>query len=448
MENCANPEDEDCDGLSPPCKGNLGWAKHFGDMQGQQGRGIAVDSAGASFITGTFYGTTDFGGGVLSSAGYMDGFLLKLDPAGNHIWSRRLTGPGDQIATSVATDGSGAVFVAGTFSGTIDLGNGPMASGGGIDIFVARFDVNGSCLWSKRFGDAADQLIDGVAVDPTSNDVIIAGHFYGKVDFGGGPLANVGGANVFVAKLDMNGGHVWSRSSHGSGDQLAGGVAVDGMGNVLTTGTFYGSVDFGGGLLVSQGGADVFVVKTSAGGDHLWSKRFGDAGDQAGTSIAPDSAAGIVVTGYFDGSINFGASTLTSGGSTDIFVTKLDKDGGHLWSKRFGDAGSQPDSVVAVDKMDNVVITGAFASAVNFGDGPHASAGSYDIFLAKLDAAGNNVWGKSFGDKLAQGAYGIAVDGGENILITGSMAGKVDFGDGAPVASAGGDDVFVAKFGP
>jgi hypothetical protein len=448
VEDCATPEDEDCDGLSPACKGNLLWSRRFGGAQDQIGQSIAVDEAGAVLVAGHFYASVDFGAGPLSSAGYEDSFLCKLDAAGNSLWSRRFGGPGDQLANSVAVDGSGAAFVAGVFAGSIDFGGGPLTSNGGLDVFLAKFDAAGNLVWSKRFGDASDQTANGIAVDGSGN-VIVGGYFYGTIDFGGAPLTNVNGENGFIAKLDTNGSPVWSKSFHGNGDQVMSGIAASSTGEVFATGRFFGSADFGGGDLPSAGGADAFLVKLSAAGDHVWSKHFGDAADQAGSSVAVDSAGNVIVTGSFDGSVNLGGNgVLQSMGSTDLFVAKFDTAGAFAWGERFGDAGNQPGSFVAADKNGNVLVSGFYASAINFGDGPHASAGSYDIFLAKLDANGNNVWGKSFGDKNAQEAYGLAVDGSGNALITGAMAGAVDFGSGPLLTSAGGNDIFVAKFTP
>jgi hypothetical protein len=94
----------------------------------------------------------------------------------------------------------GNVLVAGRFEGTIDFGGGPLASLGVGDVFVAKLDTDGGHLWSKRFGNASDEAAAGVATDSAGN-VLVAGHFDGAIDFGGGPLNNAGGGDVFVVKL-------------------------------------------------------------------------------------------------------------------------------------------------------------------------------------------------------------------------------------------------------
>jgi hypothetical protein len=128
-------------------------------------------------------------------------------------------------------------------------------------------------------------------------------------------------------------------------------------------------------------------------------------------------------------------------------VAKLDAAGNALWSKLFGDASNQIGSSIAVDGTGNVLSTGYFGGTVDFGKGPLTSAGSYDLFVAKLDAAGNALWSKRFGDADAQHGTSIAVDGAGDVLMTGNFYGTVDFGKG-PLTSAGGYDLFVAKLAP
>src|SRR5262249_8206046 len=143
--------------------------------------------------------------------------------------------------------------------------------------------------------------------------------------------------------------------------------------------------------------------------------------------------------------IEFGGNPLVSSGGTDVFVASLDEFGQSVWAKRFGDASFQAGSAIARDAMGDVVVTGSFASTIDFGGGPLTSAGFTDIFLAKFDLAGNHVFSKRFGDPVDQRAEGVAVDTADNVLLTGYFIGTVDFGGGL-LASTGGTDIFVAKF--
>jgi hypothetical protein len=219
----------------------------------------------------------------------------------------------------------------------------------------------------------------------------VTGEFDGSVDFGGGLLTSAGLYDIFVAKFDAAGVHIWSQRFGSGFHEVGRSAAVDGFGNVVVTGDIEGSVDFGGGLLTSAGGDDVFVAKFDPAGNHIWSRRYGDASDDFARGAAVDVSGNVIVTGYFYGSVDFGGALLTSAGAQDIFVAKFNPDGHHLWSQRFGAAASDRGQVAAVDGSRNVIVTGEFSGSVDFGGGPITSAGGVDIFVAKFDTDGNHI---------------------------------------------------------
>ena len=276
------------------------WSRRFGDSNSQYGRSIAADSQGNLLLTGEFYGDVDFGGGQLLSAGSSDIFLTKLAVgSGNHLWSQRFGDSNAQYARGVAVDSQGNVLLTGMFRGTVDFGGGSLTSAGGLDAYIAKFDAQGSHLWSKSFGDANNQYGQGIAVDSGDN-VWLIGSFYGTIDLGGGLLASAGGLDVFVAKFDTSGNHIWSGRFGDAENQDGTAIALDAAGNALLAGTFEGSLDFGGAALTSAGGSDIFLAILASDGGHVWSKRFGDPADQFATSVAADPANNVILTGQFE----------------------------------------------------------------------------------------------------------------------------------------------------
>jgi hypothetical protein len=176
---------------------------------------------------------------------------------------------------------------------------------------------------SNRFGGVSNDQGLGVAVD-SGDDVVLTGFFDGTMDFGGGPLTSAGGFDIFVAKLEGDGSPVWSRRLGGTSLDQGLGVAVDSGDDVVLTGFFNGTVDFGDGPLTSAGLADIFVAKYSASeGSHLWSRRFGSTSTDQGLGVAVDSGGDVVVTGAFADTVDFGRRRLTSAGSDDIFLLRL-----------------------------------------------------------------------------------------------------------------------------
>ncbi len=300
-------------------------------------------------------------------------------------------------------------------------------------------------FWSQRFGGTSSNRGYAVAVDGSGN-VVVTGSFVGTANFGGANLVSAGGYDVFVAKYNAAGVHQWSQRFGGTSDDQGRAVAVDGSGNTAVMGYYQGTVNFGGGNLVSAGSYDIFVARYDSAGVHQWSQRFGSTASDMGYDVAEDGSGNVLVTGNFVGTVNFGGGNLVSaGGSVDIFVAKYDAAGVHQWSQRFGSTAFDEGRSIAVDGPGNVLVTGLFPGTVNFGGANLVSAGSYDVFVAKYNAAGVHQWSQRFGSTLEDDGNGVAVDGPGNVAVTGNFQGTVDFG-GGNLVSAGSDDIFVAKY--
>jgi hypothetical protein len=217
---------------------------------------------------------------------------------------------------------------------------------------------------------------------------------------------------------------------------------------VVVTGEFNGWVDFGGGGLESAGRDEMFLAKYSQSGEHRWSRRYGGTGYDGGHMVAVDDSGNVFVTGEMDETVNFGGSNLVSAGEQDIFVAKFSVGGDHRWSRRFGDEGFDRGHSVAVDDSGHVLVTGYFAGTVDFGGGAlESAAGSNDIFLARCGADGSHLWSQRFGSDASDLGYSVAVDAWGNLVLAGYIGGTANFG-GTDLAGAGGADAFIAKFGP
>ena len=252
-----------------------------------------------------------------------------------------------------------------------------------FDLLMASFTSTGDTRWSHRFASGADGG-SSVAVDG-SGSVYIAGYFRGTIDFGGGPLTStIEHDGIFVAGFTGSGTHRWSHHFGSSDDERGIGVAVDASGIVYVTGNFKDIVDFGGVPLTSTGGSDIFVASFTSTGTHRWSRRFGSLFDEGGFGAAVDVGGNVYVTGFFEATVDFGGGPLSSVGSDDIFVASFTSSGAPRWSRGFGSLPDDEGQSVAVDASGNVYVTGFFSRTVDFGEGPLNSAGSMDIFLVKL----------------------------------------------------------------
>ncbi len=359
-------------------------------------RGMGLGGAGNIFVAGELQGSLSFGAipPAITSMG-VDAFVAKLDPNGNFVWAKRFGDNAYQAAYGLAVDVAGDVFITGEALGVMDLGGGDVGGGGDSDVFVAKLSgLDGSHVWSRKFGDNGAQRGWGIALGP-GGQVFLCGDFSGNIDFGGGNVAN-GGTNAFLAKLSgTDGSHVWSKG-FGADIQSQNGFAIaTGVdGTVAFTGVFRGSIDFGGGLLTNADGAnttrDIFVAKFDNSGNHLWSKKFGDASDQDAEGITIDGAGHVIVTGSFKGMIDFGGGALNNptASTSDVFVAKLDSSAGnHLWSRRVGDAQEQRGFAVRAHPLTgDVIVGGGFQGMVDWGApiGQLTSQGGYDWIAVKL----------------------------------------------------------------
>lgn len=369
---------------------------------------------------------------------------------GTTLWAESVGDGSDQQGNAIATDAAGNVLVTGWVSGSANFGSVNLTAAGGHDVFVAKLDPGGAYLWAKVFGDVDNQEADAIAVDGSGN-VVVTGVVSGSIDFGQGSLPCPAGDCVFVAKLAPTGAPLWGKVFGNANYGTGAGIAVDSSGNVFVTGFVNGSADFGGGTLMSAGGDDIFVVKLDPTGGLLWAKLFGDISNQKGTGIATDASGNVLVTGHVKGSVDFGSGPMASPVADAIFVAKFDPTGAPVWSSLFPDVSGKGNTAtgIAADVSGNVLVTGWVSGSVDFGSGPLTSAGGFDVFLAKFDLGGTLLWSHLFGDAASQVGWGVAVDPTANIVVTGYFSGAVDFGTGTgEIVSAGLADIFIAKFKP
>ena len=418
------------------------FAERFGDAADQFAWSVASGADGSIVVAGEVAGSLDFGGGPLTSAGQGDVFVAKLDAGGHHLWSARFGDADEQYAEHVAIDASGDIAVIGSFCGNVDFGGGPLAcTGGGHDVFVAVFDGSGHHLWSKSFG-SPGTIEDGwgIAFDASGN-VLVTGGAEGAIDFGGGAAPPEGEQSIFVAKLDPLGGFLWSKRVGDPLEQIGFAVTTDAAGDVLLTGRFEGTIDFGSGAMTA-GLREAFVAAYDPSGNSLYARHFGDPGGVGlaeGRGIAT-TAAGVVVTGTFSGPFD----SVTSAGDTDVFLLGLDSAGSSRFEKRFGDASFQNAWALAPAPGGGVAIGGSFSGVLDFG-GPKLSASDEDGFVAVLDAStGAATSAHPLGGAGRGQVWGVATSAG-HVLAVGNFGGTLDFG-GISLLSSGGDDVFVGAF--
>ena len=236
-------------------------------------------------------------------------------------------GTGSDAGSSVAMDGSGNVYVTGDYSGTATFGALTLSSAGFGDVFVAKLSAAGTWLWASRAGGSSNgDSGHSLTVDGNGN-VVVTGYFYSTIaTFGATTLTNAGaGADVFVAKLSAAGLWLWATRAGGANYDNGTSVAVESSGNILVGGYIDGTVSFGTTTLTGMGLTDAFVAKISAAGVWLWATSVGNNGDEMTNSVAVDGSGNVVTTGNFTSpTLAFGSTVLTrlGGGANALFISR------------------------------------------------------------------------------------------------------------------------------
>jgi len=357
----------------------------LGGSFAQAASGVAVDTAGNVYVAGTtsstdfpvtpdaFETTTSIGGG----------FVSKLDTTGSQlIYSTYLggsgSGPDGDAVLGVAVDGFGSAYVTGqSFSPDFPITPGAFQQsriGGSVQVFVSKFSPSGSALDYSTYLGAGDGV--GIAVNALGNAYVVGdalaatfpttvGAFQTTYD---GPGGNAG--DVFITELNSSGSAlVYSTFLGGSGDDVAGGVAIDGAENAYVTGQTF-STNFPVQNAFQQtlkGEANGFVSKLNATGSALvYSTYLGGNNDDGGSAIAVDPLGNAYVTGFAE-STDFpvvGALQGTfAGGSMDAFLTAMDPNGVPSFSTFLGGSSDDQGSAIAADSSGNVVVAGRTSSA-------------------------------------------------------------------------------------
>lgn len=384
------------------------------------------------------------------------------------------SGMGDLYGSTIATDKYGNSYITGHFTGTAVFGSLTVSSPAFPAVFTAKYDSSGHCLWVKHFGvpvpppPAPMQMANNgkaIATDSLGN-CYLTGTFNGSptdtIYFGNSKLAGYDNARqeIFIAKYDANGTELWARQSKylsGIGVDVSTSISVDKAGNSFVS--FYLNMDnvAGFGSLPVVSGHGAYVVKHDASGNAQWIQKLGTANAPPNGvfvyAIQNDETGNCYVTGALSGTAVIGStppSTLSSIGTLDTYVAKLNANGNIAWVKQFGSPQqSSYGNAIGIDAIGNLSFAGNFNAQVVIGPytltslSPSASP-AYNTCFAKLDAFGNVLWANSL--PITESNIGaIKVNAAGDVYFVARMSGTSVFCGSAIPASAG---MLVGKLNP
>jgi len=449
----------------------LQWAKGLGGIYDDYSNSIAIDQSGNVYTTGNFFGTADFdpGSGLynLTSVGYDDFFISKLNQSGEFLWAKRIGGESYEGALSITTDVSG-IYITGFFYGTVDFDPGAAVSnltGNGQDAFILKLDFDGNILWAKKMGGSLQEAGYCINTDAAGN-VYTTGFFSSSTaDFDpGNGLYNLNNSSpglyeIYITKSDSEGNFIWAKSVGSSQEDLGYSIVANESG-VYVTGIFNATADFDPGAgtfnLTSSGQSDIFILKLTPSGDFEWARSVGGSSGDAGIAIAADDLGGIYIAGVFTDIVDFNwgqeNTYFISAGFTDGFILKADTGGNFVWVKSIAGPSGDAITSMTVDLQGNIYTTGGFRETVDFdpGAGIHnITAVGQDIFISALNASGDFIFAQGIGGTDIDRGLAICTDETGSIYLTGYFSGTIDFNAGTDTLNLnaqGYNDVFILKF--
>ncbi|AEI46738.1 SBBP repeat-containing protein [Runella slithyformis] len=383
-------------------------------------RDIAVDTAGHVYITGAFSGTLRFGTLSIPYSGGYDMFIAKFNGSG----------AGQDYGKDITVDAAGNIYVTGQFQGPAAFSTINLTSSAD-DFFVARYNSAHTLRWVQKGDGKLQDAGNGIAADARGN-VYVTGFFSDVATFSSTTLTSAGSTDIFVAKYNTDGALQWINRAGGTDSDQGHAITVDSNGNVYLTGAFYGQTFFDKtGLYASFGLSDTFLAKYNGNGFFQWVLKAGRPLSGNENDIAVDTKGDVYITP----------------GSGSISIAKYSGDGATQWSHQLKENGGSTfsSSGLAVDASDNVYLTGKFADKVAFGSTTLTSAGSSDIFVAKYNVTGMLQWAKQAGGPGSDSGEGVAAGPEGAAYATGQFAATAAFG-ASRLTSTGAQDIFVVKF--
>lgn len=327
--------------------GTLAWAKSDGGPGVDYGCGITTLSDDSIVVTGLFLDSAIFGKGetnetALTSAGVGDIFIAQYNPDGTLAWAQCAGGSAYDYGLEITSLSDNSTVVTGYLHNTATFGKGELnetvlTNRGLKDIFIARYNTDGTLAWAKHAGGPGGD--SGFGITALSDDsTVITGHFSASAVFGFGEinktiLTSTGGGDIFIARYNPDGTLAWVKDAGGNNDELGAGISVLSDNSVVVTGYFQSSAVFGRGeinqtILTSAGGYDIFTAQYNPDGTFEWCKRAGGSLDDLGIKVTTLSDNSTVITGSYGWSAVFGAgeinqTTLDATGYNDIFIARF-----------------------------------------------------------------------------------------------------------------------------
>ncbi|NOZ48148.1 MAG: T9SS type A sorting domain-containing protein [Chlorobi bacterium] len=400
---------------------------------------------------------------------YGDAFVAKATLDGNFTWAVMAghDGSGDSHAENIAVDANENVFLAGSYRTNLIFGSDSIYNSNG---FIAKFSSTDSVLWMKDYGDEHSSYVYDLITDNNNNLFVAYSNSISKFDTDGSVVMNIDfdldaivGINISAAGKIVSGGHKdglmhveqmnnagtreWEFNFEGnSGYSKIINTATDNSGHVYIYGYASANMDYFG-ETIHKG---LFLTKQKGTGDVIWLKEFTNAQayPNIGTKMIIDPANEFLyVVGYFEENLAIGNTTLIPVDEGSIFIAKFTTDGVNVWGIK--EDVSTDDVCLAADYSGNLVLSGVFQTdSITIG-GHDLTGQAREVFIAKYNASGSNLWAISAGGDDNEYVGIISTDQNDNIYLTGEFDSENQhIGNYTFTLAEGDGNVLFAKLSP
>ncbi|PHR23927.1 MAG: hypothetical protein COA38_16885 [Fluviicola sp.] len=416
----------------------LSWKASINGVNHEDCRGM-VESNDHIYVVGRLEGTTTLNDSTTfqtaSTNGGSDIFLYKLTKDGQFVWVKSMGGTLNEQGVNITADVNGNIYICGFYESDFDIdpgtGTTQLICSGERDAFIAKFDPNGNLLWGNSFSGTLSEQPEGIEITPSG--ILISGRFEGTVDFDPGvgnlSLTSNGSNDIFAVKLDLNGDFLWANSYGDNANDISWEISADVNDNVFVIGTFKNTIDFNNGnpngSYVSNGLADLFILKLDNLGNYLWSTAIGGPGDDNAKDLAFDLNNDLYISGFFKDTVNFdptGTPTdILSSGGKDAYLMKLNTNGTLNWIETFGGTGDEIGKGIAFDLENNVYQVGTFQSSLTVSGNTYTSNGLRDCIIRQLDEQGTTIYSNVYGGAGEDYINGLIVDADTSFYFDGKF---------------------------
>ncbi|WP_416867114.1 MAG: IPT/TIG domain-containing protein [Imperialibacter sp.] len=410
------------------------------------GNSIGVDSFGNTYIVGSFRGSAGFAGTLLSSFGSDDIFVAKYNSNCDLTWVKQIGGADSDIPATIVVDLLGNLYVAGRIFNQASFG-GIVKGESGSNLFVTKLNTSGDVAWVKTFVSNSSQVPSfSSMVSDLAGNLYLAGFFAESISVGSSSLISNGGTDLLIMKLNSASGDLlWAKNMGGDSDDFGSAIEINANDELFLAGAFFETTHLGDKSLTSLGSLDAFVAKLDAEGNPIWVKQLGGGNYDNIYSLAADSQGNLYGVGYFTGSATIASAPIVAQGNEDILIAKFATSSGDLvWVKTEGGYNYDNARSVDLDNNGNIYVTGYFSTSAFDDFGLTTEMNSRDAFVAKYNPSGEILWAQKAGGPEDDYGQALAVGANGIVHITGSFTETVTFGSTA-LTSFGGSDIFLWK---